>query len=119
MPVEHLSDFDGHAWCQAILNSEGVEIIPNPGRRPNGVRMRELVSNSMMSQTLWTDQAFRAYVAFRRKASDEAGMYPYEYCLLVSLGDGCDGMIGRAHGGINALIIDQVTGVWHLTTSRK
>ena len=70
-----------------------------------------------MSQTLFTDQAIRAYVAFRRKTTDRDVTYPYEYCVLLSLGDGCDGMIGRAHGGFNALIIDQITGVWHCTTS--
>lgn len=111
MPEEHLSDFDDQPWCQEILKSGSIEIIPQPGRRPNNDEMRKIVSNTMMSQTLWTDQAIRAYVAFRRKTADGAVTYPYEYCLLLSLGDGCDGMVGRAHGGFNALVIDQLTGM--------
>ena len=112
MPVEHLSDFDEHPWCQEILSSKSIEILSYPGRRPSNSEMRKIVPNSMLSRTLWTDHAIRAFLMFKRRTTEGAVTHPDEYCLLLSLGDGLDGMIGRAHGGFNALVIDQITGVW-------
>jgi hypothetical protein len=109
MRVEHLSDFDDQPWCQELLKSN-IEIISQPDRGRDE-KMRQVVSNSMMADTLWTERAIRAYVAFRKKITDGAGTHPYEYCLLLSIGDGVDGKRGRAHGGFNALVIDQITGV--------
>jgi hypothetical protein len=109
MPEEHLSDFDHQPWCQEILRSNSIEILPDTRRVPD---KGSVVSNSMMGQTLFTDQAIRAFVAFKRKTAEGTPPYDYEYCFLLSIGDGCDGMRGRAHGGFNALIIDHITGVW-------
>lgn len=111
MPTEHLSDFDDHPWCQELLNSKGIELVPQPDRRPADAPKRKIVSNSMLAKTLWTDHGIRAYVPFKRTTTERAEKYPDEYCMLMSLGDGLDGMIGRAHGGFNALVIDQLTGV--------
>lgn len=107
MPEGYLSDFDNQPWCQELLKSD-VEIMGRSGRASTD---ENIVSNSMMEQTLMTEQAVRAIIVLKRKTADGAVAYPDEYCMLLSLGNGVDGMRGRAHGGFNALVIDQLTGV--------
>jgi acyl-CoA thioesterase FadM len=64
----------------------------------------------MFQQTLYTPFAIRAQINFRRPALESDSITSWEFCYLLSLGSGIDGMSGRAHGGFNALILDQITG---------
>ncbi|OCT46654.1 thioesterase family protein [Cladophialophora carrionii] len=65
----------------------------------------------MFQQTLYTPFAIRAQINFRRPALESDSILPWEICNLLSLGSGIDGKSGRAHGGFNALVLDQITGM--------
>ena len=113
--MEHFFDFDSQQWSKDLLASD-IELIESPDRRPVGP-MRKITSNSLVSSSLHTDRTIRAWRYFKRphRRTPTESVRPeaqsdYEYCLLLSLGDGLDGMIGRAHGGFNALVIDHITG---------
>ena len=65
----------------------------------------------MFEQTLYSDTGIRAQVNFTRPTQEADSITKHEYCYLLSIGSGLDGLSGRAHGGFNALIIDQMTGM--------
>jgi len=64
----------------------------------------------MFLRTLYTPHGIRAQINFKRPTTEPDAIISYEYCYLISLGDGLDGLTGRAHGGLNALILDHMTG---------
>lgn len=100
-------------WCKNLLNSDIsiVEIPTEPSStRDVAIRTDETVSNSMFKKTLYTPDAIRAQICFKRPTSEADSIIPWEYCYILSLGSGIDGKSGRAHGGFNALILDQMTG---------
>jgi acyl-coenzyme A thioesterase PaaI-like protein len=112
-------------WCQDLLNSnniisDSIEIptqhrlrtadTDNDNNTPLHGEGEDAVSNSMFAQTLYTPSAIRAQINFKRRTSEPDSVNPWEYCSLLSLGSGLDGKTGRAHGGFNALILDQMTG---------
>ncbi|KAJ9602305.1 hypothetical protein H2200_013160 [Cladophialophora chaetospira] len=105
--MEIPSDFN-LPWCKAILSSN-ISNLENSAavvHRPDNP-----VSNSMFGQTLYTPTAIRAQLSFRRPTSEPDSIKPWENCFLLSIGSGIDGKTGRAHGGFNSLILDQMTGM--------
>ncbi len=97
-------------WCIDLLRSN-IEVVETPHREPKSVPDQDPeVSNSMFLRTLYTPGAIRAQINFRRPTQEAEAVVPYEYCYLLSLGSDVDGKRGRAHGGFNALILDQMTG---------
>ena len=102
-------DFETQAWCKTILTSPSISAIEIPTSQPLRTDSSD-VSNSMFKQTLYTPSAIRAQVNFHRPTSESDALKPWEYCALLSVGSGLDGKTGRAHGGFNALILDQMTG---------
>jgi hypothetical protein len=105
--MEYHQDFD-IPWCKTLLNSNISDIeIPTQRSRDHD----DAVSHSMFHQTLYTPSAIRAHISFRRPTYEPDSIIPWEPCYLLSLGSGIDGKSGRAHGGFNALILDQITGL--------
>lgn len=103
--MEFHKDFNV-SWCQRLLNSD-ISEVEIPAR---GVAMNTAVSNSMFTQTLYTSDAIYALVSFKRPTMESDAVTSWELCFLVSIGTGVDGKTGRAHGGFNALMLDQMTG---------
>ncbi|KIV88414.1 hypothetical protein PV10_08100 [Exophiala mesophila] len=95
-------------WCRELLSSPGTEIVSQPTAKSDHVDFR--LSNSMFSRTLYTPTGIRAQINFRRPTKEPDAARPWEFCFLLSVGDGLDGKTGRAHGGFNALLLDQITG---------
>ncbi|KAK6382222.1 hypothetical protein LTS17_004109 [Exophiala oligosperma] len=121
-------DFSCLEWCKVLLSDPDIENITTPTdvtHTPTDPKWTDEVSNSMFVETLYTPRAIRAQISFTRPrpksevdavgptvvdtvgASDDGAV---EYCSLFSLGPGVDGKTGRAHGGLNALLLDQLTG---------
>lgn len=93
-----------------LLRSD-IEIAEVPTEEAKSVSHENPeVSNSMFLHTLYTPSAIRAQINFKRPTREPDAIISYEYCYLLSLGSGIDGKSGRAHGGFNALILDQMTG---------
>ena len=95
-------------WCQTLLSSN-INVVEIPPRDPKSATPLG-VSNSMFLRTLYTTHAIRAQINFQRPTAEPDAINPTEYCYLLSVGDGVDGARGRAHGGFNALILDQLLG---------
>ncbi|EXJ64974.1 hypothetical protein A1O7_01313 [Cladophialophora yegresii CBS 114405] len=95
-------------WCKALLEKNVIDMeIPTQRR----LEPDDETSNSMFQQTLYTPSAIRAQINFRRPALESDSITSWEICNLLSLGTGVDGKTGRAHGGFNALVLDQITGM--------
>lgn len=123
--MDHI-DFD-RPWCSKLLTSPTTKIkecLPS-APDPNGPGAADNVTNAMFAQTLYNpgSDAIRAQINFTRpfagetpdpRRKDGSGIEKPitadEYCYLLSLGPGIDGLRGRAHGGFNALILDNITG---------
>lgn len=113
-PTDH-ADF-APQWCQKLLSSE-ITLVVNP---PGGSDYHPSpgVSNSLFARTLASPEAnaVRRFVMFTRQSTSPTAIAlapsssPIEQCMLVSLGDGADGKSGRAHGGLNALLLDHLLG---------
>lgn len=99
-------------WCKAILGSSDISIVDTPTDPASALRKpgKEDVSNTMFEQTLYTPHGIRAQINFKRPTSEPDAITPWEYCFLLSVGTGVDGKTGRAHGGFNALLLDNLTG---------
>ena len=96
-------------WCLNILRGPSVVIIPQR-TDPQSSGGNERVSNSMFEYTLYSERGIRAHLLLQRPTSEPDSILPTEDCMLISIGDGLDGKAGRAHGGFNALILDQISG---------
>ncbi|KAK4547540.1 hypothetical protein LTR36_000497 [Oleoguttula mirabilis] len=95
-------------WCQTLLSDPNLQWA----EELTSVFADRSVTNSMFNTTLNTSHAIKARLFFRRPSPEpDAAVQREESCMLLSVGDGVDGKAGRAHGGFNALILDQVTGV--------
>ncbi|KAK5053821.1 hypothetical protein LTR84_001783 [Exophiala bonariae] len=101
------TDFD-IPWCQKLLQSD-ISAMEVPARGV-GTAGDSDISNSMFKQTLYTSDAIRAQVNFKRLTAEADAIVPWEQCFIISIGSGLDGKTGRAHGGFNAMILDQITG---------
>lgn len=113
-------------WCQKILTDPSTAIIDRHSSGSHAAQPEtDNVMNAMFSRTLYNTEsdAIRAQVSFTRpfagvppnprKSSETesaTSILPEEYCYLLSLGPGIDGLKGRAHGGFNALVLDNITG---------
>ena len=100
--TKHHPDFD-RPWCKAVLasNMTGVfyDTPPVVGD----------ASKSLFNETLFTHTGIRAYLRFRRSTTESSMPDALESCILMSLGTGLEGTRGRAHGGLTALLLDEVT----------
>lgn len=144
--VEHLEDFTAHEWCNALLSDPTVTHIGK--RHPSDLRNGP-VSSSILTVTMFTDEAIRAFLflykrgeGHRRHAGEEAltghinstndprsasaearrqkakvekifaedDPDTPESIILASIGRELDGGVGRAHGGLTAMLLDQVMG---------
>ncbi|TKA23749.1 hypothetical protein B0A50_07030 [Salinomyces thailandicus] len=94
-------------WCQKLLSSPSLQGVSEFASRfqPGDER-----SNNIFQQTLYNGKAVLAHVSFTRPCQEPDATTGIEECNLISLGTGVDGKNGRAHGGFNALILDQLTG---------
>jgi acyl-coenzyme A thioesterase PaaI-like protein len=103
-------------WCHTLLASD-IEMVDNaPGG--HDYHPSPGVSNSLFARTLAAPEAnaLRRFIMFTRRSTSSNAIaikpskVPIEQCMLISIGDGADGKLGRAHGGLNALILDHVLG---------
>ncbi|KAI6814046.1 hypothetical protein KC332_g461 [Hortaea werneckii] len=93
-------------WCQQLLVSPSTTDI----RDSAFDFQRDDTTNALFRQTLYNGKAVKAHISFRRPCQDPKALKGIEECNLISVGPGVDGKTGRAHGGFNALVLDQVTG---------
>ncbi|KAF2095778.1 hypothetical protein NA57DRAFT_78560 [Rhizodiscina lignyota] len=98
-------DFDT-PWCKKLLADPNLKWREQVPDRYHG----KTVTNAMFEQTLYTEHGIRAHLAFSRPSEEPDAIEGTEACFLMSIGNGLDGKRGRAHGGFNALVLDQVSG---------
>ena len=95
-------------WCTELLSSPGITLDSEAGFK---YKYRgQSVSNAIFERTLFTPSNIRAHIGFMRPSSEPDSVLGVEVGLLMSVGDGIDGAKGRAHGGFNSLVLDQLSG---------
>lgn len=98
-------DFD-QPWCKELLADPNIKWAKqSQDEWPKGK-----VTNSLFEVTLYNDRALRAHLSFYRPCKEPDAVKDWEECFLLSIGDGLDGKTGRAHGGFNSLVLDQLAG---------
>lgn len=111
MPQDALQDLHPDFnldWCKELLSSPSLTLIEGVFR--NSEASDGKVRNTMFNHTLHQPRSIAAYLAFRRPSLEKTAVLGSEEGMILSLGDGLDGKAGRAHGGFNSLILDQVSG---------
>lgn len=98
-------DFD-KPWCKTLLANPDIEWKSRMYERTTP----ENVTNSMFEWTLYGERGIRSHLSFRRPCKEPDSIKPLEECFLLSFGDALDGKTGRAHGGLNSLILDHISG---------
>lgn len=112
-PAKHTNSSPSHPdfqlpWTQAILQHPQTKIYT-----PTSWSSTE-VDNQMFGRTLSSpsSNALKAHIFLQRPCHEPALYTPggLEDIYLLSIGAGVDGAKGRAHGGLNSLILDHITG---------
>ena len=101
----HHPDFN-LPWCQAILRDPSIDVSSETPKRFQD----KTVSNSMFRETLYTDRGIRAHLSLKRPCTEPDAVMGEENCFVLSVGPAIDGKTGRAHGGFNSLVLDQISG---------
>lgn len=96
------SDFQA-PWTQKLLSNSDIRWTEQVPRRDN-------ITNSMFEKTLAAPDCIKAHLSFNRPTEEKDAIQPHEECFLMSIGNGVDGKAGRAHGGFDGLILDQISG---------
>ncbi len=111
MLTEHTSDFSP-PWCLAISNNPAFQHVPTLSR----VSHESTGENNLLANVLASEWSVRAVQTFvKRPCLDSSSLHHnIEVYMLWSLGRGVEGMGGTAHGGIVALMLDEVMA--HLAT---
>lgn len=93
-------------WCKQLLSDPEITWT-NSKRvaRPQGSS-----HNAMFDSTLHGPNLIRAHLSLIRPCREPDAVYDTEECWLLSVGSDIDGAAGRAHGGFNMLILDQISG---------
>lgn len=105
----HHPDFSPK-WIQDILNDPEIQWDTRPEPGYDDPRWKGRLLNTMFNITLSHEDRIRAGISFHRPSSEPDAALKFEDCYLVSLGEGLDGRPGRGHGGMSALLLDQITG---------
>ena len=93
-------------WCKQILADPQAKWTTEVPRQYQS----KTVTNSMFQYTLYSERGIKAHLSFYRPCTEPDAVFGVESCFLISIGDGFDGKAGRAHGGFNSLVLDQVSG---------
>ncbi|KAK0342850.1 hypothetical protein LTR91_010353 [Friedmanniomyces endolithicus] len=101
-------DFQALPWTQRLLASPNLTIIPENNTE-------DMTPTAMFNTTLYRPGAITAHLSFSRPATAPDALHSgggsvNEQCMLLSLGHALDGKPGRAHGGFNSLVLDQLCG---------
>ncbi len=95
-------------WCTELLSSPGIRVDSEVGYK---YKYRgQSVSNAMFERTLFTPSNIHARIGFQRPSREPDAVLGSEVGLLMSIGSGIDGAEGRAHGGFNSVVLDQLSG---------
>ncbi|KAI4614632.1 uncharacterized protein J4E87_009432 [Alternaria ethzedia] len=93
-------------WAAALINDPNWTPMETSSRsvKPSG-------EDSFFAGTLGTDRTITTLLTFRPK-NEEAGDIAYkEIKTIVELGDGLQGYPQIAHGGFQATLLDEMSGV--------
>ncbi|KAK3055582.1 hypothetical protein LTR09_003502 [Extremus antarcticus] len=93
-------------WIERLLanpQKEWTVQVPRP-------YLGGTVTNAMFERTLGTPDGIRAHLSFNRPSQEPDAINHLEECWLLSCGSDVDGRAGRAHGGFNTLVLDQISG---------
>lgn len=119
MREEALKDFD-IPWCQALFSDPAYFRQSHPERVPE--KADEKVPR-VINGPLWSDKTIRACACFykrppreNRKRNEKSYGQGAELAMLYSLGSDVGGHPGLCHGGIIAIMLDELTAgmAWNL-----
>ncbi len=106
MSKEPPHDFS-QRWCIAIAKDPAWKLSPTPSL----VLHPTTTENSLLAETLSTTRGARAVQTYLKKSPDAAAPLQdmAEVRMVISSGDGVNGMAETCHGGLIGLVFDEVT----------
>jgi acyl-coenzyme A thioesterase PaaI-like protein len=93
-------------WCQELIQDPQLQWTVQVPRSHFG----GTVTNHMFEKTLDGPDGIRAHLSWTRPSREADAVTGIEERWLLSIGHEVDGRRGRAHGGFNALVLDQISG---------
>ncbi len=93
-------------WCQQLIQDPHLTWTVPVSRTHFGGE----AINHMFERTLDGPDGIRAHLSWKRPSREADAVTRIEECWLLSIGHEVDGLHGRAHGGFNALVLDQISG---------
>lgn len=107
MPQEALQDFD-LPWCQAVFSDPAYAQFQHPHRV---LPKSDADKASLLNGPLFSDKTIRACAIFYKKVPDgNDNLIGSEVTTLLSLGSDVGAYPGICHGGMIALMLDDVAG---------
>lgn len=109
MHEERTADFS-LPWCIALFKDPSLQRIPTAFRVIHG----STLANNLLGIELFNERSIPAVQTFiKRRPRPKNVCSPHDHhdieiCMLLSLGRGVEGIAGTAHGGIVALMLDEV-----------
>ena len=95
-----------HPWIKELLADPQKKWTSQVPRMALG----NTVTNSMFEKILGGPDCIRAHLSFNRPCREPDAVKGVEECWLLAIGHDIDGKTGRAHGGFNACVLDQIMG---------
>lgn len=96
-------------WSIPLLLDPSLQFSVQPNRRPPPP-MYAFGSISLLSKTLWTDDALSCWCTFKL-ADPENKVWPKTCNTIGRIGTGMDGLTGRGHGMMAAGLLDASLGM--------
>ncbi|KAK2027845.1 thioesterase superfamily protein [Colletotrichum zoysiae] len=103
--VQTAGELEALAWCRTLLTRPGVTIFTPQSRDPKNTNPHD----RFFGKTLNHKEAIPACVCFHPESPGKSVIT--ELSILFALSRGVDGYPGIAHGGMVAVLIDEVLGV--------
>jgi acyl-coenzyme A thioesterase PaaI-like protein len=101
------SEFLALPWVRSLLTDRSIQIREEVSIE---TKSKSTAPNRMFTVTLFRPGAISQHLSFKRACSEGDAIGEYEECMLLSLGHDVDGKHGRAHGGLDSLVLDTILG---------
>ncbi|KAK6213404.1 thioesterase superfamily protein [Colletotrichum tabaci] len=99
------TELEALPWCRALLKSPGITTFTPQSRDPKNLNPHD----RLFGKTLNHSEGIPACISFHPESPGQSVIT--ELSTFFALSQGIDGYPGIAHGGMTAVLIDEVLGV--------
>lgn len=101
------------SWCRDLLGSPNVTIVPTPSRK-----IKESTEDALFSEALKDKDTVRDCLTFHDRPESDSALI-HQVNMIVSLGHKVNGYPHVTHGGMVAVLFDEVMGTLLALNKRR